>query len=95
MENGESFEEVAKKEVSEETGLQIEHPVVLAITNNLRTFNESQKHYVSVIMFVNKYHGQINLMEPDKCERLVLVRSTANATPSIRWQIWNRLFPKK
>lgn len=68
LENGETFEAAAIKEVFEETGLVIKNPVVLAVTNNLRTYRRDNKHYVSIILFVDKYEGILTLKEPDKCE---------------------------
>jgi len=57
LEMGETFEEGIKKEVLEETGLIIENPVVIAVTNNLRTFESSGIHHVSVNMFTDKFEG--------------------------------------
>jgi ADP-ribose pyrophosphatase YjhB (NUDIX family) len=68
LELGETFEEAAIKEVSEETGLIIRKPKVIAITNNLRTYRQENKHFVSVILFTNEYEGQCSVMEPEKCE---------------------------
>ena len=68
LELGETFEKAAIKEVSEETGLIIRNPKVIAVTNNLRTYREENKHYVSVILYTNEYEGQCVVMEPEKCE---------------------------
>lgn len=68
LELGETFEQTAIREVMEETGLTITDPKVIAITNNLRTYREEGKHYVSVVLLAE--HGgdaPIN-REPDRCE---------------------------
>lgn len=67
LENGETFEEAAIKEVFEETGLKIKHPKVFCVTNNMRTFTNEGKHYVSVNLFVNDFEGTPQAMEPEKC----------------------------
>ena len=59
LEMGETFEEAATKEVFEETGLKIFDPKVICVTNNLRTFKESGKHYISVILLVQKFTGSL------------------------------------
>ncbi|MEQ9296970.1 MAG: NUDIX domain-containing protein [Cyclobacteriaceae bacterium] len=69
LENGETFEEAAIKEVFEETGLRIKNPVVYCVTNNLTTYKNENKHYVSVNLFTNEFEGDLALKEPDKCEK--------------------------
>jgi len=68
LENGETFEEAAIKEVFEETGLIIKNPIVYGVTNNLRTYKIENKHYVSINLFVNEYEGELENKEPHKCE---------------------------
>ncbi len=68
LENGETFETAAIKEVFEETGLRIKNPRVISVTNNLRTYREEQKHYVSINLFVNAYEGEPEVKEKNKCE---------------------------
>ncbi len=68
LELGETFEEAAIKEVFEETGLQISDPKVISVTNNLRTYQHENKHYISVILYSNKYTGVLEVKENDKCE---------------------------
>jgi len=68
LEMGETFEEAAIKEIQEETGLTIHTPTVVAVTNNLRTFAQEKKHYVSVILYANQFEGIPEIREPDKCE---------------------------
>lgn len=68
LELGETFEEAAKKEVFEETGLIIANPRVICVTNNLRTFKQEGKHYISVTLWTDTYKGTPELKEPTKCE---------------------------
>lgn len=68
LENGETFEEAAIKEVYEETGLKIRNPKVICVTNNLRTYIKENKHYVSINLFTNDYEGKLEVKEADKCE---------------------------
>lgn len=68
LETGETFEEAAIKEVYEETGLLIKNPKVFGVTNNLRTYREENKHYISINLFANEYTGILTLKEPEKCE---------------------------
>jgi 8-oxo-dGTP diphosphatase len=67
LELGESFEEAAVKEVREETGLEIAEPRVFCVTNNLETFREEGKHYISVCLLVTSYEGEPLNLEPEKC----------------------------
>lgn len=67
MELGETFEYAASREIKEETDLTIFEPRVIAITNNLATFDECGKHYISVIVLAQRWEGELKRMEPDKC----------------------------
>lgn len=67
LEFGESFEECAIREVLEETGLIIEKPTFVAITNDI--FQQENKHYVSIFVKTNLPKGQIvQNLEPHKVE---------------------------
>ena len=68
LELGETFEAAAAKEVKEETGLEIINPIVFCVTNNLRTYREEGKHYVSICLLVTKFNGVPANLEPEKCE---------------------------
>ncbi len=68
LENGETFEAAATKEVFEETGLKIKNPKVFCVTNNLRTYREEKIHFISISLFVNDFEGEPRVMEEDKCE---------------------------
>ena len=65
---GETFEHGAIREIKEETDLDILEPKVIAVTNNLETFKEEGKHYISIVLLVTKYSGELKVMEPEKCE---------------------------
>ncbi len=64
LEFGESWEEGAKREVLEETGLIINNVRFLAATNDI--FPADNKHYVTVWVYSDWESGQPKLMEPDK-----------------------------
>ncbi len=68
LENGESFEEAARKEIIEETGLDLKELSLVALTNNLRTYEETGKHYVSITFLCKAFEGEPKVMEPEKCE---------------------------
>lgn len=68
LENGETFEEAAKKEIFEETGLRIHNPRVICVTNNMKTFKNEGKHYISVNLYTNEFEGKLEVKEKDKCE---------------------------
>ncbi len=68
LEEGESFEDAAIREIYEETRIRISNPKVISITNNLRTFELENIHYVSVILYCEVFKGEPELCEPEKCE---------------------------
>jgi 8-oxo-dGTP diphosphatase len=74
----ETFEECAKRETREETGLEIEiikkEPV--AITNDF--FRKENKHYITLYMESNYLYGKPKILEPEKCE-------------AIEWFSWKNL----
>lgn len=64
LEFGESWEEGAKREVLEETGLIIDNVRFLAATNDI--FPADNKHYVTVWVYSDWKSGQPKITEPDK-----------------------------
>lgn len=66
LEFGESFDQCARREVQEETGLSLEQISVLAVTNDF--FEESSKHYVTVLVAARYIDGEPQTLEPEKCE---------------------------
>ncbi len=69
LEEGESFEQCGIREVLEETGIAVlpGNISVVGITNDLETFRESGKHYISVILLSERFEGEPELKEPEKC----------------------------
>ncbi len=65
LEVGESFEQTAKREVKEETNLEIKNVRFGAVTNDY--FTDEDKHYVTVWMLSDWENGQEYIVEPDKC----------------------------
>ncbi|MGF1690677.1 nucleotide triphosphate diphosphatase NUDT15 [Photobacterium kagoshimensis] len=68
LEIGETFEQCAVREMLEETGVQILNPQVIAVTNNLKTYQESGLHYISIALLATEYTGTPQLKEPEKCD---------------------------
>ncbi|MFA5746900.1 MAG: NUDIX domain-containing protein [Candidatus Paceibacterota bacterium] len=68
LELGETFEEGAKREVKEETGVEIKDPKVVSVSNNLETYKKTGRHYISVNLLVTDFSGEPKVMEADKCE---------------------------
>lgn len=65
LEFGETWEDAAKREVLEETGLTIEHPIIhVATTNNI--FENENQHSNTVWLKTKYLGGQPEIMEPDK-----------------------------
>ena len=63
LEYGESFKDTAKREVFEETGLEIRDVRLLHVTNDC--FFQEQKHYITVFMQAQT-SGRPEIKEPDK-----------------------------
>jgi len=68
LELGETFEHGAIRELKEEFDLDIKNPKVIGVTNNLETYESEGLHYISVVLLVTEYTGELKIMEPDKCE---------------------------
>ncbi len=65
LEYMESFEEGAKREVMEETGLEIENIRFISVFN-IKSF--APKHYVNLTLLADWKSGEAKVTEPDKCE---------------------------
>lgn len=65
MEYMESFEDCAKRETLEETGIQI-HNVRFLRLMNLKTY--APKHYVDIGLIADWKSGEPEIMEPEKIE---------------------------
>jgi ADP-ribose pyrophosphatase YjhB (NUDIX family) len=68
LDAGETFEQGGVREIKEEANLDIFNPKVIGISNNLETFKETGKHYISIFILATEYSGELKLAEPEKCE---------------------------
>lgn len=66
LEYGETWEECARREVSEEVGIEIGNIRFGAITNDI--FESEQKHYITICMVADYVSGDVGVLEPDKLE---------------------------
>lgn len=66
MEYMESYEDVVRREVKEETGLEIDNIRFLRLYN-LKEY--APKHYVDLGFVADWASGEPKVMEPEKCER--------------------------
>lgn len=66
LEFGETVEACAAREVAEEAGIAIHNLVHAGYTNDV--FIESNRHYVTLFVSSEYAHGDVTVMEPDKCE---------------------------
>ncbi len=62
----ETIEDCAKREVAEETGLQIDGIRHAAYTNDL--FQDEEKHYVTLFVIAEQAAGEAAVREPEKCD---------------------------
>lgn len=65
LDPGESFEDTARREVREETGLEIKNIRFGTVTNDI--FPEENKHYVTIWMLSDWASGKEQITEPNKC----------------------------
>ncbi|HAB98411.1 MAG TPA: DNA mismatch repair protein MutT [Parachlamydiales bacterium] len=65
LEFGETVEECACRELLEETGLKALSWRLGPWVNDVM---EQTKHYVTLFVFVDEVEGDVQLLEPDKCE---------------------------
>ena len=65
----ETFEECAKREVLEESGLHIKSVEFLTATNDI--FNKEKKHYITIFMLSKYAKGTLDVKEKDKCEKWI------------------------
>lgn len=72
----ETFEECAKREVMEETGLKIESATFVTATNDM--FKKENKHYITIFVKTEISEGEAKIIEPEKCSEWA-------------WFSWNNL----
>ena len=76
LEWGETVEECARREVKEETGLEIENIRIGAYTND---FSKTENnHYITLVAIAKSKSGKPKVMEPGKCK-------------GWEWFEWNKL----
>ncbi|WFE26348.1 NUDIX domain-containing protein [Solwaraspora sp. WMMD791] len=63
LEHGESFEQTARREVAEETGVEITNVRFGAVTNDVF---DAARHYVTIWMISDHLRGSPQVREPDK-----------------------------
>jgi len=67
LEFGESWEECAKRETMEETGINIKNIRFGTVTNDI--FQTEEKHYITIFMLSDYDFREVQIMEPEKCEK--------------------------
>jgi 8-oxo-dGTP diphosphatase len=68
IEFGESFEEAARREVREETGLEIADLKLLSVGNYVFKREDGERHYIDVDFVCEAPAGEPQLAEPEKCD---------------------------
>lgn len=66
LEFGESLEDCARREVLEETGLQIKNIRFGTVTNDI--FKEEDKHYITIYMATDYDSGELQNTNPERFE---------------------------
>ena len=67
LEFNESWEDCARREVAEENGIEINNIHFGNATNDI--FERERKHYITIFMVSDYASGEVQIMEPDKCEQ--------------------------
>ncbi len=67
LEFNETFDCCTRREVKEETGLEVRETKFVTATNDIMT--DDRKHYVTIFMEAIVNGGEPEVCEPDKCER--------------------------
>jgi len=62
----ETLEDCAKREVLEETGIEVRNLQKFTYTNDV--FPIEQKHYITCFVKADYASGDVRVIEPDKCE---------------------------
>ncbi|PCI78076.1 DNA mismatch repair protein MutT [Candidatus Aerophobetes bacterium] len=66
LEYGETALECAKRELKEETGLIAGHTILGPYTNDI--IKPENKHYITLFVFITEFTGDVQCLEPSKCE---------------------------
>lgn len=67
LEFNESWEDCAIRETNEEVGIKIKNIHFATVTNDI--FPEEEKHYITIYMACEYESGDLQIMEPEKCEQ--------------------------
>ncbi|MFH1620774.1 MAG: NUDIX hydrolase [Patescibacteria group bacterium] len=67
LEFNESWQDCARREVTEETGIKIKNLRFATATNDI--FEKEGKHYITIFMLADYASDEVRVMEPEKCER--------------------------
>ncbi|MEK7450701.1 MAG: NUDIX hydrolase [Patescibacteria group bacterium] len=65
LEHKESFEDAARREVFEETGIKIRNIKFASATNDL--YRKEDKHYITIYMTCDYLSGKVENKEKEKC----------------------------
>ncbi len=65
LEFKESWEDCARREVMEETGISIKNIRFGTVSNDI--FEGENKHYITLIMIADHNTGEPQILEPEKC----------------------------
>lgn len=66
LEFNEEIIDCARREVLEETGIEILNPRIGQFTNDI--FKKEKKHYITIFVICSSNNGNPKIMEPEKCE---------------------------
>lgn len=69
LEFGERIIDTAKREVKEETDLDVDEFGLISVADERRYIDSDGKHYLNVCVEAKYREGEPLVMEPDKCER--------------------------
>ena len=67
LEFNESWENCARREVHEETGIKIKNIRFVTATNDI--LKKENKHIITLFMLADFASGKVQIKEPDRCER--------------------------
>jgi len=67
LEFGETIFETSKREVMEETGLEVDEFELISINEELRYIKTDNKHYLGIGVLAKYKTGEPKCMEPGKC----------------------------
>ena len=67
LEFGKKIFETAKREVKEESGLDVDQFKLISVADEMRYINSDDKHYVNIGIKAQYQGGEPEVCEPDKC----------------------------